>query len=364
MKPSIASRCVQREHHYAIVDEVDSILIDEARTPLIISGQSEQNTDIYRVANQVIPRSEGREGGSQDRRARDRRLLGRRGALASSLTDAGRTHKVEKLLRVENLYDPQMLPVLHAVNQALIAHSLKKRDVDYVVQPGESGKPEVVIVDEFTGRLMPGRRWSRRPAPGGRGEGRHRDPEREPDARVDHVPELLPHVRQALGHDGNGRHRGARVRQDLRPRRDRGAHQPPMVRDDLPDVVYKSEREKFDAVIGDIKERHETGQPVLVGTISIENSERLAKRLKKKGVKHNVLNAKQHEREAEIVAQAGRKGGRDDLDQHGRPRHRHPARRQPRGRWRSRSAAATPTRPSTRSCWRVRGPVRWPSATR
>nr|NIV49139.1 DEAD/DEAH box helicase [Gammaproteobacteria bacterium] len=151
------AQCVQRELHYAIVDEVDSILIDEARTPLIISGPSEQDTRLYSVVNNVIPRLRAGEKGDYNEGIEETGdyWLDEK-AHSATLTEAG-VHKVEKLLRVENLYDPQMIPVLHAVNQALVAHTLKKRDVDYVVKPGESGKKEVIIVDEFTGRLMPGR---------------------------------------------------------------------------------------------------------------------------------------------------------------------------------------------------------------
>ncbi len=305
MKPSI-ELCVQRDHAYAIVDEVDSILIDEARTPLIISGPSEQNTDIYRVANQVIPKlAKGEKADPRTDAPETGDYWVDEEHSSASLTEDG-VRSVEKLLRVENLYDPQMLPVLHAVNQALHAHSLKKKDVEYVVQPGDSGKPEVVIVDEFTGRLMNGRRWA---------DGLHQAVEAKEGIAVQSESQTYASVTfqnyfrmydKLAGMTGTADTEATEFAKiyDLEvmivP-----THRP-MIRDDLADVVYKSEREKFDAVIGDIKERHERGQPVLVGTISIENSERLSNRLKKHGVKHNVLNAKQHEREAEIVAQAGR----------------------------------------------------------
>ena len=307
MKPSI-EMCVQREHHFAIVDEVDSILIDEARTPLIISGPSEQNTEIYRVANQVVPKlrkGEKAEPRTDTPETGDYWVDEEHSSV--SLTEDG-VRTAEQLLRVENLYDPQMLPLLHAVNQALHAHALKKRDVDYVVQPGEDGKPEVVIVDEFTGRLMSGRRWA---------DGLHQAVEAKEGIEVQSESQTYASVtfqnyfrmyEKLSGMTGTADTEAPEFANIYELDVTVVPTNRPMVRDDLPDVVYKSEREKFDAVIEDIKRRHETGQPVLVGTISIERSELLGKRLKKRGVKHNVLNAKQHEREAEIVAQAGRKG--------------------------------------------------------
>jgi preprotein translocase subunit SecA len=306
MKPTL-ELCVQRDLHYAIVDEVDSILIDEARTPLIISGPSEENTQIYAVANRVIPQLKPGTKGEHSKGIEetgdywvDEKAHG------STLTEAG-IHKVEKMLGIPNLYDPSMLPVLHAVNQALIAHSLKKRDVDYVVKVGESGRKEVIIVDEFTGRLMPGRRWS---------DGLHQAVEAKEGIHVQSENQTLASVTfqnyfrmydKLAGMTGTADTEAPEFAKtyDLDVMvipTDR-----PMIRDDLPDVVYKSKREKFDAVIDEIRERHATGQPILVGTISIETSEMLARKLLKKGVKHNVLNAKHHEREAEIVAQAGRK---------------------------------------------------------
>jgi preprotein translocase subunit SecA len=306
MKPSL-DLCVQRELHYAIVDEVDSILIDEARTPLIISGPSEENTQLYTVANRVIPRlaagSKGEPGKGIEETGDywiDEKAHG------ATLTEAG-VHKVEKLLGVENLYDPNMLPVLHAVHQALVAHTLKKRDVDYVVKAGESGKAEVIIVDEFTGRLMPGRRWS---------DGLHQAVEAKEGITVQSENQTLASITfqnyfrmydKLAGMTGTADTEAPEFAKiyDLDvlvipPNR-------PMIRADLPDVVYKTRREKFDAVVEEIRERHATGQPILVGTISIEVSEMLSRMLQKKGVRHNVLNAKQHEREAEIIAQAGRK---------------------------------------------------------
>ncbi|MBW2268158.1 MAG: preprotein translocase subunit SecA, partial [Deltaproteobacteria bacterium] len=299
---------VQRDLHYAIVDEVDSILIDEARTPLIISGPSEQNTNIYSVVNRVIPRLKcGEKGDVKEgiEETGDFWLDEKSGS--ATLTEKG-VNEVEQMLGVENLYDPQMIQVLHSVNQALVAHTLKKRDVEYVVKKGESGAREVIIVDEFTGRLMPGRRWS---------DGLHQAVEAKEGIQVRAENQTLASVTfqnffrmydKLAGMTGTADTEAPEFAKiyDLDvlcvP-----THRP-MVRDDQPDVVFKTVREKFNAVIDDIKERHAEGQPVLVGTISIESSEMLAKKLKKQGVPHNVLNAKKHEREAEIVAQAGRKG--------------------------------------------------------
>ncbi len=306
MKPSLAY-CVQRELHYAIVDEVDSILIDEARTPLIISGPSEENTEIYRVANAVIPRL------AQGQKPDLKKEIPETGDYwvdeehhAATLTEEG-VHKVEQMLRIENLYEPQVLPVLHAVNQALSAHTLKKRDVEYVVQPGKTGKPEVIIVDEFTGRLMPGRRWS---------DGLHQAVEAKEGIPVQSETQTYASVtfqnyfrmyKKLAGMTGTADTEAPEFAKIYDLDVLVVPTNRPMIRGDLADVVYKTEREKFDAIVKEIETRHATGQPILVGTISIENSERLALRLKRHGVKHNVLNAKQHEREAEIVAQAGRK---------------------------------------------------------
>ncbi len=307
MKPSL-EYCVQRELHYAIVDEVDSILIDEARTPLIISGPSEQNTEIYRVANAVIPRLE--KGQKPDLK----KEIPETGDYwvdeehhSATLTEEG-VHKVEQMLRLENLYDPEFLPILHAVNQALSAHTLKRRDVDYVVQPGKTGKPEVIIVDEFTGRLMPGRRWS---------DGLHQAVEAKEGIQVQSETQTYASVTfqnyfrmysKLAGMTGTADTEAPEFAKIYDLDVMLVPTNRPMIRGDLADVVYKTEREKFDAIVKEIQTRHERGQPILVGTISIENSERLGLRLKRQGVPHNVLNAKQHEREAEIVAQAGRHG--------------------------------------------------------
>jgi preprotein translocase subunit SecA len=298
---------VQRELHYAIIDEVDSILIDEARTPLIISGPSEENTQLYAIVDRIIPElKEGTKGEhSKDIEETGDFWLDEK-AHSATLTEEG-VHRVEQLMRVENLYDPQMVPVLHAVNQALTAHALKKRDVDYVVRQGEDGRPEVVIVDEFTGRMMPGRRWS---------DGLHQAVEAKEGIPVRSENQTLASVTfqnffrmydKLAGMTGTADTEAPEFAKiydldvSIVP-----THRP-MIRADMQDVVFKSKREKFDAVIDEIAERHETGQPVLVGTISIETSEMLSRKLKKRGVRHNVLNAKHHEREAEIVAQAGQK---------------------------------------------------------
>ncbi len=307
MKLSLAN-CVQRELHFAIVDEVDSILIDEARTPLIISGQSEENTQIYSVANRLIPSLRAGTKGDVSKGIEETGdyWIDEK-AHSATLTEAG-IHKVEKMLGVPNLYDPQMLPVLHAVNQALVAHTLKKKDVDYLVEIGETGQREVVIIDEFTGRKMQGRRWS---------DGLHQAVEAKEGIPIQSENQTLASVTfqnffrmydKLAGMTGTADTEAPEFAKiydldvfEIPTNR-------PMVRDDLEDVIYKTKREKFDAVAEEIKERQAAGQPVLVGTIAVETSEMLSKKLRKKGVKHNVLNAKHHEREAEIVAQAGRKG--------------------------------------------------------
>ena len=299
---------VQGPLDFAIVDEVDSILIDEARTPLIISGPSEQNVQLYALVDRVVPKLVKGEKGEV---AKEIEETGDywvdEKSHSATLTEEG-VHKVEQLLRVDNLYDPNMMPVLHAVSQALSAHTLKRRDVDYVVRQGEDGRPEVVIVDEFTGRMMPGRRWS---------DGLHQAVEAKEGIPVRSENQTLATItfqnffrmyKKVGGMTGTADTEAPEFAKiydldvTIVP-----THRP-MVRKDLQDVVFKSEREKFNAVVDDIKERYATGQPVLVGTISIEKSEMLARKLQKQGVPHNVLNAKHHEREAEIVAQAGRKG--------------------------------------------------------
>ncbi len=282
---------VQREHNFAIVDEVDSILIDEARTPLIISGASEESTDTYYVVDRVIPRLKPEEHYTIDEKMR-----------TVALTEDGVT-RVEQLLGVENLYDPRNILLLHHANQGLRAHTLFKRDVDYVVKDGE-----VIIVDEFTGRLMPGRRWS---------DGLHQAVEAKENVKIESENQTLATItfqnyfrmyKKLSGMTGTADTEAVEFKEIYHLDVVVIPTNQPMIRIDNHDVVYKTEGEKFDAVIEEIRDCHERGQPVLVGTVSIEKSERVADKLKKTGVKHYVLNAKNHEREAEIVAQAGRFG--------------------------------------------------------
>ncbi len=282
---------VQRPHHYAIVDEVDSILIDEARTPLIISGASEESTDTYYVVDRVIPRLKEEADFTIDEKLR-----------TVSLSEDGVT-KVEKLLGVENLYDPRNILLLHHVNQGLKAHALFKRDVDYVVKDGE-----VVIVDEFTGRLMPGRRWS---------DGLHQAVEAKENVKIESENQTLATItfqnyfrmyKKLAGMTGTADTESVEFQQIYNLQVTVIPTNQQMIRIDHHDAIYKTEEEKFDAVIEEIKDCHQRGQPVLVGTVSIEKSERVANLLKKTAVPHHVLNAKNHEREAEIVAQAGRHG--------------------------------------------------------
>jgi len=300
--------CVQRELHYAIVDEVDSILIDEARTPLIISGPSEQNTQIYTIANRLIPslqRGAAAEPSKGIEETGDFWVDEK--AHNATFTEQG-IRKVEKMLRVDNLFDPQMLPVLHAMQQALQAHSLKRLDVDYVVRLGDDGKKEVVIVDEHTGRLMPGRRWS---------DGLHQAVEAKEGIQVRSENQTLASITFQNYFRMYDKLSGMTGTADTEAEEFAKIYDldvtliptnRPLGREDLPDVVFKTKREKFNAVVEELQARHEAGQPVLVGTISIETSEMLSKKLDKVGLEHNVLNAKKHEGEAGIVAQAGRKG--------------------------------------------------------
>jgi len=280
---------VQREHNYAIVDEVDSILIDEARTPLIISGASEESTDTYYIVDRVIPRLRKEEHYTIDEKMR-----------TVALTEDGVT-RVEQLLGVENLYDPRNILLLHHANQALRAHALYKRDVDYVVKDGE-----VLIVDEFTGRLMPGRRWS---------DGLHQAVEAKENVKIESENQTLATItfqnyfrmyKKLAGMTGTADTEAREFKEIYRLDVMVIPTNMPMIRIDNHDTVFKTEEEKFGAVIEEIADCHERGQPVLVGTVSIEKSERVSERLKKTGIKHYVLNAKNHEREAEIVAQAGR----------------------------------------------------------
>ncbi|HHL40822.1 MAG TPA: preprotein translocase subunit SecA [Deltaproteobacteria bacterium] len=282
---------VQRELHYAIVDEVDSILIDEARTPLIISGPTEDSTEKYYTIDRIIPSLKKETHYTVDEKARQ--VL---------LTDEG-VSKVEALLKIDNLYDTRNIETLHHVTQALKAHVLFQRDVDYVVKDGQ-----VVIVDEFTGRLMPGRRWS---------DGLHQAVEAKERVKIENENQTLATITfqnffrmydKLAGMTGTADTEAAEFHNIYNLEVVVIPTNKPMIRVDHPDLVYKTAREKFRAVVREIKKEHERGRPVLVGTISIENSEKLSAMLAKEGVRHHVLNAKHHEREAEIVAQAGRLG--------------------------------------------------------
>ena len=298
---------VQRELHYAIVDEVDSILIDEARTPLIISGPADESTDLYYKLDRIIPKLkraativEGKLSEIEAQKEGD--YIVDEKARAVALTEQG-IATCERLLSIDNLYDPQHITVLHHIQQGLRAHALFKRDVDYVVKDGQ-----VIIVDEFTGRLMPGRRWS---------DGLHQAVEAKEGVRIERENQTLATItfqnyfrmyEKLAGMTGTAETEAEEFAKIYKLDVTVIPTNRPLVRVNLPDVVYKTEREKFNAAVEDIIERNTRGQPVLVGTVSIEKSEQLSKLLKKRGIRHEVLNAKYHEREAEIVAQAGREG--------------------------------------------------------
>jgi len=284
-------QCVQRDLNFAIVDEVDSILIDEARTPLIISGPTDQTTDLYYRINAIIPQLKPEHDYTIEEKTK-----------TAALTEDGNV-RVEKLLGVDNLYDPDNMDLVHHVVKALQAYALYKRDVDYVVKDGE-----VVIVDEFTGRLMPGRRWS---------DGLHQAVEAKEGVKIANENQTLASVtfqnyfrmyKKLGGMTGTADTEAAEFAKIYNLDVNVVPTNRKMIRLDYADVVYRTEKEKFAAIAEEIKDCHQRGQPVLVGTISIEKSEKLAGMLSRNGIKHNVLNAKQHEREAEIVAQAGRKG--------------------------------------------------------
>ena len=292
---------VQRDHYFAIIDEVDSILIDEARTPLIISGASDEATDKYFVANEIIPKLERGHKDEETKVTTGDYLLDEKNH-SSVLTEQGVT-KAEKLLGVSNLYDPANMDLLHCVEQALKAHTLYKVDHHYVVQEGE-----VIIVDDFTGRLMQGRRWS---------DGLHQAVEAKEGVTIERENQTLATItlqnyfrmyEKLAGMTGTAETEaeefGTVYGLDVIVIPTNRS----MIRKDHSDMIYRTLPEKWDAVVEEIKEKHEKGQPVLVGTVSVENSERVAGMLAKIGIRHNVLNAKYHEREAEIVAQAGRKG--------------------------------------------------------
>jgi preprotein translocase subunit SecA len=292
---------VQRDHYFAIIDEVDSILIDEARTPLIISGASDEATDKYFAANEIIPHLERGHKDEETKVTTGDYLLDEKNHSAV-LTEAGVT-KAEKLLGVSNLYDPANMEMLHCVEQSLKAHTLYKKDHHYVVQEGE-----VIIVDDFTGRLMAGRRWS---------DGLHQAVEAKEGVKIERENQTLATItlqnyfrmyEKLSGMTGTAETEaeefGTTYGLDVVIIPTNRS----MIRKDHSDMIYRTLPEKWDAVIDEIKDLHANGQPVLVGTVSVENSELIAEKLKKIGIPHNVLNAKYHEREAEIIAQAGRKG--------------------------------------------------------
>jgi len=300
--------CTQRAHHYAIVDEVDSILIDEARTPLIISGPSEESTDKYYRINRIIPKLvrgeviEGKEPGEKyttgDYTIDEKHK-------SAALTEEG-VLKVEKLLGLGNLYDATNIEFNHHVQQALRAHVLYQRDREYVVKDGDEG-PEVVIVDEFTGRLMPGRRWS---------DGLHQAVEAKEGVKIQRENQTLATItfqnyfrmyKKLAGMTGTAETEAAEFQKIYNLDVTVIPTNKPLIRKENQDMVYRTEEEKFRNAAKEIKEFNAKGQPVLVGTISVEKSEKLSGILKRMGVRHEVLNAKNHEREASIVAQAGRK---------------------------------------------------------
>lgn len=282
---------VQGDLSFAIVDEVDSILIDEARTPLIISGPAEKSTSLYYQVNSIIPSFVKDEDYTVDEKAR-----------SAVLTEAG-VAKAEKKLQVTNLFDPKHIELLHHTNQALKAHTLFKRDVDYIVKNGE-----VIIVDEFTGRLMPGRRYS---------DGLHQALEAKENVKIENENQTLATITfqnyfrmydKLSGMTGTADTEAAEFKKIYNLDVVVIPTNQPMIRKDFPDVIYKTKKEKYEAVLDEIVELHEKGQPVLVGTISIDISESLSEKLKKRGIKHTVLNAKHHSQEAEIVSLAGQKG--------------------------------------------------------
>ena len=301
MKYDLAE-CTQRGHQFAIVDEVDSILIDEARTPLIISGPAEESTDKYYRIDKIIPKLIQEIDYALDEKHR-----------TATLTEEG-VSKIERLLGLGNLYDPAHMETIHHVYQGLRAHTLYKRDVDYVVKNNE-----VVIVDEFTGREMPGRRWS---------DGLHQAVEAKESVKIERENQTLATItfqnyfrmyKKLSGMTGTAETEAAEFHKIYKLDVVAIPTNRELRRHEYPDVVYRTKGEKYEAVVNGmiledgshangIRQLHESGQPVLMGTISIENSELLATLLKKAGIPHQVLNAKQHEREAHVISQAGRKG--------------------------------------------------------
>ncbi|MFQ5683999.1 MAG: preprotein translocase subunit SecA [Candidatus Binatia bacterium] len=300
---------VQRDLNFAIVDEVDNILVDEARTPLIISGPAEESTDKYYVINRIIPKLERGAVIQGDPSQEQRAAIEAQGdytvdekSRTVTLTEIG-VAKVERLLNIHNLYDPRQIDTLHHVHQALKAHALFKRDVDYVIKDDE-----VIIVDEFTGRLMPGRRWS---------DGLHQAIEAREGVHIREENQTLATItiqnyfrmyKKLAGMTGTADTEATEFKKIYKLDVVVIPTHRPLIRTDNPDVIYRSEREKFDAAVEEIAACHQKGQPVLVGTTSVAKSEHLARLLKKKGVRHSVLNAVNHEAEATVIAQAGRFG--------------------------------------------------------
>ena len=285
-----AEEVAQGKLNFAIVDEVDSILIDEARTPLIISGPAEKSTDLYYQINHIIPVFKTGDDYKVDEKSK-----------SVTMTEAG-IATAEKALKTDNLYDPKNIEILHHVNQALKAHSLFKRDVDYIVKEGE-----VIIVDEFTGRLMPGRRYS---------EGLHQALEAKEGVNIENENQTLATITfqnffrmydKLSGMTGTADTEAPEFKKIYDLDVTVVPTNQPMIRDDFSDVIYKTKQEKYDAALEEIARLNKKGQPVLVGTISIDVSEALSEKLKKKGILHSVLNAKNHEGEAEIIAMAGQK---------------------------------------------------------
>ena len=279
---------VQRDLNFGIIDEVDNILIDEARTPLIISGPAEESTDKYYKVNKLVPSLKKEEHYTIDEKAR-----------TASLTEEG-IAKMERDLNIENLYDPANIETLHCLNQAVKAHGIFKNEVDYVVRDGE-----VIIIDEFTGRMMNGRRYS---------DGLHQALEAKEGVNIENENQTLASItfqnyfrmyQKLAGMTGTADTEAEEFMSIYKLEVVVVPTNRPMIREDHPDVIYRTEKEKFNAVIEEIRELNEISRPVLVGTISIEKSELLSKNLKKYGIKHNVLNAKHHEKEAEIISQAG-----------------------------------------------------------
>lgn len=299
---------VQRGHNYAIVDEVDSILIDEARTPLIISGRGDKSSDLYTAANKLarglkcVRIRETDDKKSDEDLAIDGDYVVDEKAKTCTLTPSG-VEKAEAFFKIENLNDPENITISHHIQQAIRAYGVMKRDVDYVVKDGE-----VLIVDEFTGRIMYGRRYN---------EGLHQAIEAKEGVKIAHESKTLATITfqnffrlydKLAGMTGTAMTEETEFQQIYKLDVVEIPTNKPVIRNDLQDVIYKTERAKFNAVINNIAECHEKGQPVLVGTISIEKSEVLSSLLRKRGIKHNVLNAKYHDKEAEIIAQAGKFG--------------------------------------------------------